>query len=74
MADKDGVEWWNNQTPDYPKLKRKDRPSWKSLATGEEMRDEVRARHLSACQAHKLQQCLTLTLLHHLICTHYLTR
>ena len=51
MADKDNVEWWNNQTPDYPELKREDRPSWKFLATGEEMRDEARARHLSACQA-----------------------
>ena len=29
------VKWWNNQTPDYPELKKEDRPSWKLLA-GEE--------------------------------------
>lgn len=31
MAEGATIEWWNNQTPDYPGLKRKDRPSWNFL-------------------------------------------
>jgi hypothetical protein len=54
MAEGHGAKWWNNQTPDYPELKREDRPSWKLLA-GEEMRVRTLGRSpcalSSACQA-----------------------